>query len=60
MSDSIAVTGAVNGYRTTRDGTLIVSIELDELQSAKFTQGFSVHCTVVVARLNESETSGEG
>ena len=57
-----AVQGSVSGYRTMADGTLRVTVDLDELQSALFHEArFTTGCAVAVARLNgESESAGEG
>ena len=61
MTDSVAVTGEVTGYSSTADGGLRIKIELDELQAAKFTEGFRVHALVVIARMNDQpETDGPG
>jgi len=53
MNESIAITGVISGYRTTADGTLKVTVELDELQTAKFHEGFGHGVFVAVARLEE-------
>jgi hypothetical protein len=54
MNEPIAVTGILSGYRTTADGGLKITIELDELQSAKFHEAFpGINLTVAVARLTE-------
>ena len=60
MSDVIQ--GYLVSYRSTADGTLTFTIEVDEIQQELFHQlGMRKGTAVAVARLNEeSESSGEG
>ena len=54
----IAVQGILSGYRTTADGGLKLTIELDELQAALFHEGFNgINITVAVARLEDETPS---
>jgi len=54
MNEPIAITGVLSGYRTTADGGLKITIELDELQAMKFHELFpQINLTVAVARLHE-------
>lgn len=57
-----AVQGELSGYRTLADGTLRITVDLDELQSALFHESrFSKGVAVAVARLNQDpESGGEG
>lgn len=56
MSEQIIVTGLLAGYRTTKDGGLNITIELDELQAAKFHEGFvGINLTVALARLEDGK-----
>lgn len=55
----IAVQGVLSGYRTTVDGGLKVTVELDELQAAAFHEGFGgINFTVALVRLNDQPESG--
>ena len=57
----VAVQGTLSSYRTLADGTLRVTVDLDELQSALFHEGFGHGAAVALARLNEQvDGSGEG
>lgn len=50
----IAVQGILTGYRTTVDGGLKITVELDELQAHLFHEGFpAINIAVAVARLND-------
>ena len=55
-----AVMGLLSGYRTTVDGGLKLTVELDELQASIFHDAFpSINLMVAVARINEdSEAQG--
>lgn len=58
MNEQIAISGILAGYRTTADGGLKITIDLDELQSAKFHEIFpGINLTVAVARLTEDAES---
>lgn len=59
MNDSIAIQGVISGYRSTADGCLKVTIELDELQTVKFHEGFTPAkgILVAVARLQEDSAA---
>ena len=60
MTDSAAVTGVIAGYRTTADGTLRLTIDLNEFETVQFQERFSglvKGMTVVVARMNETESA---
>lgn len=56
-NDEVVVTGFVAGYRTLADGTLRVTVDLDELQTAKFHEGFAHKALVAVARMADPEKS---
>ncbi|MCU1318113.1 MAG: hypothetical protein JWN63_3435 [Candidatus Acidoferrum typicum] len=61
MNEQIAISGVLSGYRTTADGGLKITIELDELQSAKFHDLFpGINLTVAVVRLTEETLSEKG
>jgi len=50
----MAIMGILSGYRTTADGGLKITIELDEFQAARFHEIFpGINLTVAVARLLE-------
>ncbi len=54
----IAVQGLLTGYRTTVDGGLKITVELDEIQAAFFHQGFpGINVPVAVARLSDETPS---
>lgn len=54
MTDPMAIMGILSGYRTTADGGLKITIELDEFQAARFHEIFpGINLTVAVARLLE-------
>jgi hypothetical protein len=57
----VAIQGILTGYRTTVDGGLKLTVELDELQAALFHEGFpGINVAVVVARISEgSEAEGQ-
>ena len=49
-----AVMGMLSGYRTTVDGGLRITVDLDELQASVFHDAFrQVNIMVAVARLEE-------
>lgn len=58
MTD-IAVQGILIGHRSTADGGMKLTIELDELQAALFgeTFGVAINYTVAVARLTDASES---
>jgi hypothetical protein len=59
MKDA-AVTGLLTSYRTTSDGGLRLTVELDELQASIFHDAFpSINLFVAVARINE-QVEGTG
>jgi hypothetical protein len=56
-----AIQGILTGYRTTVDGGLKLTVELDELQAALFHEGFpGINVTVVIARLGDEIKSVGG
>ena len=51
-----AVQGVLTAYRTMADGSLRLTIELDELQAHEFHQAFTgINLAVAVARLNGTQ-----
>lgn len=57
MTDAV-IQGVLSGYRTTVDGGLRLTIDLDELQAAHFHEAFhGINLFVAVARLNEPESA---
>jgi hypothetical protein len=59
--NGIVVKGLVGGYRTTKDGGLNVTIELDEHQAARFHESFhGINILVAVARLATEEDEYDG
>jgi hypothetical protein len=57
----VVVQGILSGYRTTVDGGLKVTVELDELQAALFHEGFpGINVTVVIARLGDEIEKSSG
>lgn len=56
----IAVQGMLTAYRSTADGGVRLTVDLDELQAQLFREGFGViNIAVVVARIHESQEGGE-
>jgi hypothetical protein len=57
----VAIQGILTGYRTTVDGGLKLTVELDELQAALFHEGFpGINVTVVIARLSDETEKSSG
>lgn len=61
MTDPIAVRGTITKYSTAPDGSLRLTVDLDEVQTSKFHQIFTpgVGVGVAIARLWE-EGKGRG
>lgn len=59
MNEPIAIEGVISGYRSTADGCLKVTIELNELQTVRFHEGFTPAkgILVAVARMQEEKPS---
>jgi hypothetical protein len=53
-----AVIGCLTGYKTRVDGSLVITVMLDEIQAQEFHQSFQgINLTVAVARLTNDEPS---
>jgi hypothetical protein len=63
MTESAAVTGVISGYRTSADGTIRITIDLNELETVQFQErfvGILKGTTVVVARMTDATTEIPG
>lgn len=57
MNDDVevVVTGFISGYRTLADGSLRVTVDLNEPQTEKFHEGFAHGVHVAVARMTDPD-----
>lgn len=56
MTIAAAVSGTITGYKTLADGTLRITVDLDEPQAARYHEFFhGLHLEVAIARLQAPE-----